>query len=355
MFVLLTRLLLWLLIIVLAFYLITRFIPEKFLKLLGLLVLATFIILAFIEPTLEEAAIAWKILSFPLSPLGLVLVLLANAINKTVFAKKSKSKDCKEDGGEKGGQGVGMYLIPAFLILFFLSVPVVSYRLADRFEREAALFRLRPVEGASAIVLVGWNTTQPSVGDPGGVQLSDRGDSILFAARLYRQGAAPFVVVSAGPRSGISIGEDDEAEDIEAEDIGILLNNLGVPSDRIIVEPRGVSLRTTAVQVRDILVDLNLNDRVILVAPAIYSYRAARTFAQLGISITLRPTDFISVPILEGDEFDLDISDLVPRPEALALSTEVIDEYLANIYYFLRGWMTPQEFCRDCNDIEAIE
>jgi len=76
-----------------------------------------------------------------------------------------------------------------------------------------------------------------------------------------------------------------------------------------------------------------------LVTPALGLRRSASTFARLNFAIIPKPTDFYVFQSHAGLQLAA-LTDLIPSAEALVITSRVVDEYLATVYYFLRGWLT---------------
>ncbi|MBD2464498.1 YdcF family protein [Oscillatoria sp. FACHB-1407] len=336
MFELLTRVLLWVLIVTIIWYIFSRFINKVYLTWLGGLIVFAFIILAFLEPTNKTVGTVWSILSLPLKPLGLAIFLLLNSLKEGT--KKIAANQ----------------VVAALLVLFFTSTPIVSYWLASQTERSAST--TVQLQGDSppnpstvrAIVILGDGTSpaDPTYGvrtqfsspeDGFGTGLVSR---LYYAGQIYQnlaaQGNTPLVIVSAGPQP------DSGAEGANrTEDTINLLVSAGVPEERILIEPEGVDVRSSALEVEQLLVERGYekaNDTIVLISPAINIRRATSAFAQVGLQAQARPTDFFAFQLREGRRLAL-LSDLVPNVEALALTTRVVDEYLTSVYYFLRGWL----------------
>lgn len=339
MFELLTRVLLWVLIGGIIWYIFSNFINKTYLTWLGGLIVFAFIILAFFNPTDRTVGTVWSILSLPLKPLGLSIFLLLNALK----------------GGTKNI--IGNQVVAALLILFFSSTPIVAYWLTSQTEQTAVTTvqlagdRAPVATDVKAIVVLGDGT---SVSDPGyGVrtQLNNADDGfgtglisrLYFAARLYReqvaQGSNPLVVISAGPQPTVNPQDAGEAQSVTN-----LLIGAGVPQDRILIDSSGLDIHTSAVAVDELLTERGFqrqSDVILLISPALNIRRTQSVFAQLGIRSFPRPTDFFAFQLDSNRRLAL-LSDLVPNVEALALTTRVVDEYLASVYYFLRGWMINQ-------------
>ncbi len=336
MFVLLTRILLWLIIAILIYAVLLRLLPRSLLAAFGGLVLLALSILAFLNPNYELVSGTGSFFLVPLTPLGisLLLLLISLSLSNKLGIKPS------------GTVFVGL----AFVILLISSLPFISYQLAQVTEREVVSTQLQQRELnrndpqlPGAIVLLGIGTTEPNLPYRTQIQITDKADRIFYAAELLNQqirlGNAPLLIVSAGPRTDLT---GDEENRIEARDIAVLLRRLGVRDNQIVLETQGVDLRTSAVEVREILAQRRLLDQPIyLVTSAINARRAGLTFNNLGFKTIIRPTDFYTFQSGAEPQRRLGIKDLVPSAQALFLTTEIIKEYLASIYYFLRGWFSP--------------
>jgi hypothetical protein len=114
MFILLSRVLLWLLLIAILVTLFQRFYPSgTFVGRLLLVVLFLIILLSFINPNEPAVASLWRVVSFPLKPLGASLLLLILA------AQKIKAGAIDKPGG--------IYLAWALTIMLLASTPAVAY------------------------------------------------------------------------------------------------------------------------------------------------------------------------------------------------------------------------------------
>jgi hypothetical protein len=79
-------------------------------------------------------------------------------------------------------------------------------------------------------------------------------------------------------------------------------------------------------------------------------YRSASSFVQGGIAVIPRPTDYVAfIDPNETQDPIFTLESLMPSHRGLRLSTQLSDEYLLTIYYFLRGWLSPAELtCLEC-------
>lgn len=187
---------------------------------------------------------------------------------------------------------------------------------------------------AEAIVVLGGATRSPDSPRPW-VEVSEAGDRVLYAAKLYRDGKAPIIVLSGGRirwRGGSGSEADDMAE---------LLKPMGVPRSAILEEPDSLNTYENARNVKVIL-DREGIDRVLLVTSAFHMPRAMAIFRKQGIEAIAAPTDFL----IADDFFESSrdsgtgiILSIIPDAENLMMTTKALKEYLGAMIYRLRGWL----------------
>ncbi|MDZ8258039.1 hypothetical protein [Nostoc sp. ChiQUE01b] len=159
MFLLLSRVLLWLLIGTIVYSLFQRFYPSgTFVGRLILVVILVIVALSFLNPNEPAVASLWRMLSFPLKPLGASVLLMILA------AQKIKGGGIEKPGG---------YLIGwALTILLLASTPAVAY-----FLYRAPLAMTGETSVATATPTSG---TLVALGQPTTANISDvTGDRIL--------------------------------------------------------------------------------------------------------------------------------------------------------------------------------
>ncbi|MDZ8092909.1 MULTISPECIES: hypothetical protein [unclassified Nostoc] len=158
MFLLLSRVLLWLLIGTIVYSLFQRFYPSgTFVGRLILVVILVIVALSFLNPSEPAVASLWRMLSFPLKPLGASVLLMILA------AQKIKGGGIDKPGG---------YLIGwALTILLLASTPAVAY-----FLYRAPL----AMTGETSVASATTSETLVALGQPTTTNISDvTGDSIL--------------------------------------------------------------------------------------------------------------------------------------------------------------------------------
>lgn len=378
MYELVTAIIVLALAILLIRYVLGTLIPEKFMTWVGFGVFLVVLAVAFLRPDNHIAGIFWGILSFPFRPLGLTILLLGFGLADIWLLNQYKYRRLwggyVEIEAKKTIQIIHRVpqVLAAMLILVIFSLPITAYFLTAQTEQRTALeYSQRPITSSVEAIIVLGDGTSPS--DPVyrvRTQLSnpENGLSISlearlsYAARLYEQqasqGSNPLMVVTAGPQSILAIPGLTSVDVITA-----YLARLGVPSDRIRVDVEAYDPRSSAITVRKILLgpdavaecsifavcengDINQVPTsgpdvvvpVVVVTPAIMLRRAVSSYAKLNLDAVPRPTDFYVFQIQGGLQLAA-FTDFIPNAEALAITTRVIDEYLAWVYYFLRGWL----------------
>ena len=393
-FVLLTQVLLWVVVGLFTWYVLLRALPKAFLGGLVILLLLGVSALTFYRGAPADGLFGdiWQLIAIPFSPLGLILIFFLIVLTELL-----------RGGISKTGLTLLRVAIPLLLIL---SIPAVSYFLAQRAEAQALqITRAAPAEslagGRRVIVLLGQGTTrlqlrprtQPApapttppqttqvpliepvepLTEPAyniltqqPIQLTEEGDRLIYAARLYQEevarGTNPLLIVSAGSREGRDRKDGDTQENTaESTDIATFLQNQGVPAGNIIQDSKSPTVHDSAVNVRALLQSqrISFGNQLFLVTSAIEMSRAALTFnrefnsqgLETVITIISRPTDFYTLPQRDSlrrrtqgrdlIERGFRVGDLLPSTQAFALSSRVVNEYITSIYYFLRGWIRP--------------
>lgn len=149
MFLVLSRVLLWLLIGTIAYQLFQKFYPSSnFFGRMVLIVLIVVLALSFVNPTEPALASIWQVVSFPLKPLGAAILLM-------IFA----AQRMKSGGIDKPG---GNYLMASLLILLFASTPAFAYFLvrspiATAINPELAQVQIAQLKGNSLADMAGVN------------------------------------------------------------------------------------------------------------------------------------------------------------------------------------------------------
>lgn len=188
---------------------------------------------------------------------------------------------------------------------------------------------------ADAIVVLG-GAVKPAIYPRPWVDVSEAGDRILWGAQLYKQGKAPFLILSGGRINWKGGGPP------ESQDMAEIAKAMGVPSSVILQDKTSLNTYENAVNVRQILDSNGIRRRVLLVTSAIHTPRSLLIFKRQGIEAIAAPTDFI---VSQQDIQELQntaestILNLLPDPENLNYTTKALKEYLGMIIYRLKGWI----------------
>lgn len=341
MFLILTRVLLWLLVLVLFVYIFAKIVPKEYFTFLGGLLLVVFVALLLFDPGDRTAVLAWSVLSLPFKPLGIIWILLAQA--------------WKGMGKGKISSAATNQVRTAFVLLWLFSTPFLwQWVYHNSIERRAAdLARLTVNDRAETLVVLAQDTVEPRVGARSQIQLSDRGNVLTYAAQLFNDPQTNYqrIIVSAGSRYDFPA---ESETDSEAEIVRDLLVDLGIPENVIFVDETGTSLRRSAIAVNEILTENDFEKRVVLVAPALSVFRSSASFSEEEIQVIPRPTDYVAFVDETGETpVNFTIESIVPSVRGLELSTQISEEYLSTMYYFLRGWLSPAELtCLECRQLE---
>ena len=187
---------------------------------------------------------------------------------------------------------------------------------------------------AEAIVILGGATrnNEPPRIIP---DMSDRGDRLLYGAKLYKDGLAPQIILTGGRIQWY--GGDSS----EAESMATILELMGIPRSVMILESRSLNTHQNAVFTKEILEQKNIK-QILLVTSAAHMPRSLAIFKKEGIKAIPAPADFIiSDRNLTESQFSTQsrILSLIPKAESLDYTTQALKEYIGTFIYRLRGWL----------------
>jgi uncharacterized SAM-binding protein YcdF (DUF218 family) len=193
---------------------------------------------------------------------------------------------------------------------------------------------LKEMPKADAIVVLG-GCTKPAEPPRPWVEVSEEGDRLVYAARLYREGKAPLVILSGGRIDWRGGGPPESA------DMAQLMEAMGVPKSAIEQDPSSLNTRENAVNVKKIM-DTRGIRKILLVTSAMHMPRSVLIFKKLGIDPIPSPTDFLTtqrdIQELSSSTEAILLGNL-PDAERLWLTTKAIKEYIGIAVYWLRGWV----------------
>jgi len=251
-------------------------------------------------------------------PLGLGFILL-------IFAA------CSIKNKRKAALGLSIMVL---IILFLAGNRLVSTSMAKNLE-----WRYLPSEElprAEVIVLLGGGTE--SADYPRSMaEVNSAGDRVIHAAWLYKQGAAPHILLSGG-----NLEFSDARGTTPAVEMQQLLELLGVPGEALWIQEESENTYEDAVYTAAMLKQMGIN-RIILVTSAMHMPRSVALFQKQGLEVIPSPTDFTvterswqALTALYPGQILLNI---MPNPSSLSLTTNVLKEHLGMAVYRMRGWM----------------
>jgi uncharacterized SAM-binding protein YcdF (DUF218 family) len=219
----------------------------------------------------------------------------------------------------------------AFAIIFLAGNRWVSMSLVRSLERQYP--PLAAGTSADGIVLLGGGT-DPLQPPRQMVETNGAGDRVYYTARLYRQGAAPRILVSGG-----NIDWQGEVATTPAEDMRDILVFTGVPADVIVLQ--GASANTAQdAQYSAELIRQQGWEKVILVTSAMHMPRSVWLFQQAGIQVIPAPTDYTITDQGWQDLFSTGweniLINLLPTSANLKSTTSAEKEYIGMLMNLLR-------------------
>ena len=257
-----------------------------------------------------------KLLPLFIYPLGLSCILLLFAL----WLSKERSRKTY------------IPILLAFVILTVAGNSIVANNLIFSLEKRYPALVDPP--SAEAIVVLGGATRN---NEPPRIlaDLNERGDRLLYAAKLYKDGAAPKILLSGG-RISWTKGNPSEANDMAA-----ILELIGIPPEDLILESRSFNTHENAIFTKEILQEQNIK-KVLLVTSAAHMPRAIAIFRHENIDVIPAPTDFlVSERNLIEHRYTSQsrIFSLIPNTQSLDYTTQAMKEYLGTFIYRLKGWL----------------
>ena len=217
------------------------------------------------------------------------------------------------------------WLTAVALGYWVISIPAGAALLARPIARFDRVETPADARGATAIVMLGGGILTHGSGDLALDDLLTSAPRILETARLYRLLGQPLVIVSGG-----NTGQRTPPR-TEAAAYRRALLNLGVPSDRIVLEESSMTTRDEAVDVKPLLAAHGVT-RFVLVTSPIHMARSLSVFRAVGLS---------AVPSVSALRSGAERPAWSPIPDrdSLLLSDAVIYEALARVWYLAHGWL----------------
>lgn len=229
----------------------------------------------------------------------------------------------------KRPQIAAIALAVSFSALFLGGNYFVAQSLTAALERQNPA--PQPLPKAAAIIVLGGGVRSQVPPSPW-VDLNDAGDRVLYGAKLWREGYAPYLLLSGGR-------VDSTPGTSEAADMAEIAQALGVPSSALLLEPNSRTTYENAQFTANLLQEKGISGPYLLVTSAWHLPRALGIFRHFGLEVIPVPTDFHShvTPVLSGPAAIPFY--LLPDAEWLRLTTMMLKEYFGLGVYWLRGWL----------------
>jgi uncharacterized SAM-binding protein YcdF (DUF218 family) len=253
-----------------------------------------------------------KLLPLLFYPLGLTIVL--SIIGLFLFKRRRPKR-------------ASTLVILAIGLLYISSTELVAHALTRSLESQNLPIA---IAAADAIVVLGGVTKPPQI--PRQLpEVSEAGDRVIYAAKLYKDGKAPKIILSGG-----RVTWKDETGS-ESSDMATLLDLFGIPRSAMLEDPTSLNTRQNAVNVKQI-VDREQFHKLILVTSATHMPRSLMIFRHLGMDVSPAPTDFYTTDADQRATPQGRLLSLLPDVEYLFLTTRSLKEYVGLLVYRLRGW-----------------
>ncbi|HSH99200.1 MAG TPA: YdcF family protein [Reyranella sp.] len=193
--------------------------------------------------------------------------------------------------------------------------------------RARAAARQSPACCYDAIVVLGGGISPAHPPEQPVPDLSENGDRMWEAARLFRRGVAPRIIVTGG-----SLLEHGGPPGTEAEAMRLFLVDLGVPAGAILDEPKAQNTIENIRNVRALVGD----GRVAVVTSAYHMPRALNLAQRAGLKVGAFPTDYQATPSAR-----LPWENWMPSIDGLGLSILAIREIMALNLDFRSASLAP--------------
>jgi uncharacterized SAM-binding protein YcdF (DUF218 family) len=192
------------------------------------------------------------------------------------------------------------------------------------------------ISPADVIVVLGGGTSEMDYPRPM-IELGSAGNRVLYTAKLFRDGKAPRILLSGG-----TISWDGNNPTTPAEQMGVLLEFMGIPADSLLYQDRSQNTYEDALYSAALVKEKGIN-KIILVTSAFHMPRALALFEKQGIEVIPAPTDFRVTVSSWNDNLDMNLESFMvntlPNVSNTSLFTTAMKEYIGIFVYTLRGWM----------------
>jgi uncharacterized SAM-binding protein YcdF (DUF218 family) len=169
------------------------------------------------------------------------------------------------------------------------------------------------------------------------VEVNSAGDRILYAAKLYKQGKAPHILLSGGNISFLGTRESTPASEMFD-----LMQFVGIPPEAIWLQNQSQNTHEDALYCQEILAQKGIK-RILLVTSAMHMPRSVALFEHNGLQVIPAPTDFTVTyqnwADLTKPDLKAQLINLIPNSSDMAIITNALKEYIGMFVYRLQGWI----------------
>ncbi len=160
------------------------------------------------------------------------------------------------------------------------------------------------------------------------IYVGSAADRINHTLYLYKMGYIRNVLVSGGSGRLIDIGEQ------EADEIASLLQLMGIPREKILIEHDSRNTHESSVAVKELLQGLATPEQCVLITSASHMRRSAACFEKVGWPMDCFSTDFHS----HARSYAFDTL-FIPKLEALGTWTTLLKEISGYLAYRVAGYL----------------
>jgi len=187
-----------------------------------------------------------------------------------------------------------------------------------------------------AIVVLGGSTDAAQYPRPL-VDINSAGDRILYAANLFKQGKAPYILLSGG-----NIQWQGTRKSTPASEMAEIMGMLGVPQDVLWLQDKSQNTHEDAVLSAKMLEEKGAH-RILLVTSAMHMPRSLALFKKQGLEVIPAPTDYRITETgwadLSGGSFESFVINFFPDVFEMGATVTALKEYFGIAVYKLMGWI----------------
>jgi len=193
-----------------------------------------------------------------------------------------------------------------------------------------------PIPQAVVMVVLGGGT-EPSDYPRPMIGINGAGGRVLYAASLYKQGKAQYILLSGG-----NISWTGQHTSTPAGEMAELLKMMDIPEHVLWLQEKSQNTYEDAIYCKQILEEKGIR-RILLVTSAVHMPRAVGLFRHQGLEVIPLPADYDVTQaawdnLIHGDILD-QLVGFWPNVGNLSDTTSVLKEYFGLFVYRLRGWL----------------